>query len=166
MIFFHIVDDSGAAASVHPATDLNNVEENCSDAAGLKKDEKNVPEDSDIAPSSTANIVSLEDVFTNSSAGSFSDTSRNKLAEDASCSMRISEAEVTHIETRPPAISTTSTVSRPVKKETSKKVAFVAVKKPAPSTTDQSRFPLKGTERNSNDLFFNLLTGGNQSSLL
>ncbi|KAG6423819.1 hypothetical protein SASPL_114222 [Salvia splendens] len=155
------VDDSGAAASVLPAIDTNNVEENYSDAAGLKKDEKNVSEASDMAPSS-ANIVSLEDVFTNSSAGSFSDTNRNKLAGDVSCS----ESEVTRTETSPPAISTTSTLSRRVKKETSKKVAFVAVKQPAPSTTDQSRFPLKGTERNSNDLFFNLLTGGNKSGLL
>ncbi|XP_042058406.1 uncharacterized protein LOC121802777 isoform X2 [Salvia splendens] len=148
-------------ASVLPAIDTNNVEENYSDAAGLKKDEKNVSEASDMAPSS-ANIVSLEDVFTNSSAGSFSDTNRNKLAGDVSCS----ESEVTRTETSPPAISTTSTLSRRVKKETSKKVAFVAVKQPAPSTTDQSRFPLKGTERNSNDLFFNLLTGGNKSGLL
>ncbi|KAG6420805.1 hypothetical protein SASPL_117344 [Salvia splendens] len=84
----------------------------------LKKDEKNVPEASDIAPSSTANIVSLEDVFTNSSAGSFSDTSRNKFGGDASCSVRTSEAEVTRIETSHPAFSTTPTVSRPFKKET------------------------------------------------
>ncbi|KAL1562942.1 hypothetical protein AAHA92_05459 [Salvia divinorum] len=160
------VDESGAAASVHPATDTINVEENCSDAAGLKKDEKTVPEASNIAPSSTANIVSLEAVFSNSSAGSFSDTNRNKLAGDVSCSMRTSEAEVTRIETSLPAISTTSTLSRPVKRETSKKVAFVAVKQPAPSTADQSRFPLKGTERNNNDPFFSLLTGGNKSSLL
>ena len=162
MISFRIVDDSGAAASVLPATDTNNVEENYSGAAGLKKDEKNVPEASDMAPSSSANIVSLEDVFTNSSAGSFSDTNRNKSAGDVSCS----KSEVTCTETSLPAISTTSTLSRRVKKETSKKVAFVAVKQPAPSTTDQSRFPLKGTERNSNDLFFNLLTGGNKSGLL
>ena len=46
----------------------------------LKKDEKNDP---DKAPSSTANIVSLEDVlFSNSWGGS----SRNKLGGDASCS--------------------------------------------------------------------------------
>ncbi|XP_057795361.1 uncharacterized protein LOC131011607 isoform X2 [Salvia miltiorrhiza] len=159
------VDETGAATSVHPATDTNDVEENCS-YAGLKKDDKNVPEASDIVPSSTANIVSLEDGFTNSSARTFSETNRNKLAGDDSCFMRTSEARGTHIEASRPAISTTLVLSKPVRKETSKKVAFITVKQPPPSTTDQSRFDLKVTERNNKDPFFSLLSGGDKSSLL
>lgn len=138
-----------ATASVQPATDKINVKENC-----MKKDEKNVPE------ASTANTVSSKDVST-SPASVIS--SENKLAGDDSCSMRISEAKGAHMTL---ANSSTSTLSYPVKKENGKKVAFVAVKPPAPSTADQSKFHLKHTERNEKDPFFDLLTSGNKSSLL
>ncbi|KAH6814940.1 hypothetical protein C2S51_019760 [Perilla frutescens var. frutescens] len=144
------VDESGAIASAHPTAETINVQENCS-AAGFKND----PDASDIAKPSTANIVSLEDVSTNPSAGIFSETNSNKLVGDDSCSMRTSEGKDTLLETR----------SYRLKKET-KKVAFVAVKQPAPSTTNQSRL-LEGKERNNReDPFFDLLAGGNKSDLL
>ncbi|KAH6795622.1 hypothetical protein C2S51_036608 [Perilla frutescens var. frutescens] len=142
------VDESGAIASAHPTAKTINVQEIFS-AAGFKKDEKNDPEGSDIAQPSTANITSLEDMSTNPSAGILSETNSNKLVVDDSCSMITSEGKGTNLAYR-------------LKKETKKKVAFVAVKQPAPSTTTQSRLHLEGTERNDReDPFFDLLLGGN-----
>lgn len=132
--FVRIVGESGAISSEHAAANTINVQENCGDA-GIKKDEKNIPEASDVARSSSENIVSLADALTNPSAGTISET------------MGI------------------SAFSYPIKKETKKKVAFVAIKQPAPSTRSQSssRSHLPGTEMDDKkDPFFSLLTGGNK----
>lgn len=162
------VGEPVAISSEHPAANTINVQENCGDA-GLKKDEKNVPEASDVARSSSENIVSSADALTNPSAGMISETNSNKLVGDDSCFMITSVSKGTHLEAGMPASSSISALSCPIKKENKKKVAFVAIKQPAPSTTSQSssRSHLPGSEMdNKKDPVFSLLTGGNNSSVL
>ncbi|KAL2518545.1 hypothetical protein Adt_14792 [Abeliophyllum distichum] len=95
---------------------------------------------------------------------------------------RVTANKILSRETALPRSSTASPSSYPVKlKAESKKVAFVSVKRPAPSTTDQSvkrpapsttdqsGFNGKRTEKNDRDKtdsFFNLLAAGNQNNSL
>ncbi|KAL2453476.1 hypothetical protein Adt_49026 [Abeliophyllum distichum] len=81
-----------------------------------------------------------------------------------------SDNKILSQETALPRSSTASLNSCPVKLKTElKKVAFVSVKRPVPSTTNQSGFNGKRTEKNDRDKedsFFNLLAAGNQNNSL
>ncbi|KAK6154414.1 hypothetical protein DH2020_008662 [Rehmannia glutinosa] len=137
------VDESGNAVAERGPADPTKVEEN-----GGNNDEKLIQKALDTAGNSSANIVSVEDVLTSSSVEMISETNDKKSVEDA---------------------SSKSALLYPVKIEKKKKVAFVSVKPPAPSTTNDVSVDLKGTEKNGvdkEDPFFDLLTGGSKKSRL
>ncbi|KAK6132930.1 hypothetical protein DH2020_033314 [Rehmannia glutinosa] len=137
------VDESGNAVAERGPADPINVKEN-----GGNNDEKLTQKALDTAGDSSANIVSLEDVLTSSSVEMIFETNDKKSVEDG---------------------SSKSPLSYPVKIEKKKKVAFVSVKPPTPSTTNDSTFDLKGTGKNGvdkEDPFFDLLTGGSKKSRL
>ncbi|KAL3639947.1 hypothetical protein CASFOL_014915 [Castilleja foliolosa] len=109
------------------------------DNSEMNNDEKLIQNTLDTATPSTTHLVSSEDVLTI--------MEDKKAAEDDS--------------------SKSSPVKRKI--ETKKKVAFVSIRPPAPSTTNVSRpFDLKGIEKNGadkeDDPFFDLLRGGNKKS--
>ncbi|KAI3466227.1 hypothetical protein Pfo_022890 [Paulownia fortunei] len=165
------VDESGTIVAERGSADPINVEQNGSDS-GVNNDEKHVQDASDTAGASSANIVSVEDVSTNSSMGMIFETNSKKLVEDGSCIPETPDSKsASFLEAGMPTSSSASPLSYPVKlkSEAKKKVAFVSVRPPAPSTTKESGFHLKGTEKNGvdkEDPFFNLLTGGSKKSSL
>ncbi|KAL8506179.1 hypothetical protein ACS0TY_017153 [Phlomoides rotata] len=112
------VDESGPLADAENRND-----------SGVKNEEKSVQVASDTA----ANINSLGDVFSNSSIGMEFETTNKELVDSTSIS---SEAGL-------PASSSTPPHSCSVKKKANKRVAFIAVKPPAP-TTNESSFHQKG----------------------
>ncbi|KAG8365065.1 hypothetical protein BUALT_Bualt18G0064300 [Buddleja alternifolia] len=120
---------------------------------------------SDTLGASNASIISSEDVFINSSVRAICETeNKDGLKKSPDSNNGSFEAGLN-------ANSSSSSLSLKLKNETTKrKVAFVSVMPPVPSTTTvDSRLHLKGTEKNGKskeDPFFNLLTGGNKKSSL
>ncbi|KAK4383410.1 hypothetical protein Sango_2779000 [Sesamum angolense] len=163
------VDEPGTTAAEHGSADTINPAENGGNP-GVNNDEKHVPDGSDTAGASTANIVPSQDVFTNSAVGMIFETNSKKLVEDSSCTPTTPVWESATSEAGLPTTSTPSPISYPIKlkNETKKKkVAFVSVKPPAVSTKNESTFHSKGMEKKGGDKedpFFNLLAGGKKNS--
>ncbi|KAL3819283.1 hypothetical protein ACJIZ3_005188 [Penstemon smallii] len=108
---------------------------------------------------SNANLVSTEDISINSSQGTLTEPKYEKSVQDGSCSAE-SPSD------KSPILDYVNHKNETKKK----KVAFVSVKPPAPSTTNQLKFNLKGTEESvlggKQDPFFSLLTAGNDNNSL
>ncbi|KAG8365061.1 hypothetical protein BUALT_Bualt18G0063800 [Buddleja alternifolia] len=160
------VDESGTTTvTEHVSSDPTNAEQKGNDPGPKKNEEKQILSASDTSGASNANIISSENVFTNSSIGTICET-KNKDGLN-----EIPDIKSNSFEAGLLASSSSSSLSNPpkLKNETKKrKVAFVSVKPPVPSTTNESRFDLNGTQKNGGnkeDPFFNFLTGGNKSSL-
>lgn len=167
--FICVVDESGTTAAEHGSADTINPAENGGNS-GANNDKNHVQDGSDTAGASTENTVSSQDVFSNSSVGMIFETNSKKLVEDSSsCTPKTPNWKSASAEAGLPTSSTPSPPSYPVKLKNEakkkKKVAFVSVKAPAPSTKHEPTFHLEGTEKKGGDKedpFFNLLTGGNK----